>query len=141
MAIYQCYKPWTGTDGSLTTAGAGVEGADLKTSEWFDTSAWEEKSIAWEVDSGGTVDFNLNAHISSQGAYELNNKTCTTEDYVNIIVVNAHTSKVYTRVDVSDLEELSTYNSPIRSMRLIIDNDQAEAVTGCQVWIEGWTNP
>jgi hypothetical protein len=140
MAVYSCYKPWTGLDGALTAAGLGVEGEDLKTSEWLDVANWDSKSIAWEVDSDGTVDFNINAHISSQGAYELNNKTCSTDDYVNIIVVNAHTSKVYTRVDVSDLEELSTYNDPIRSIRLIIDNDQSEPVTGCQVWIEGWSD-
>lgn len=138
MGIYQCYKPWTGTDGALATAGAGVEGADQLTSEWLDIANWEGKSIQWEVDSAGTVDFNINMHISPNGAYENNQKTCTTDDYINILVVNGETDKTLTRIEFDDLDELALYNGPIRSCRLQIDNDQAQAVTGCQVWIEGW---
>jgi len=139
MGIYQCYKPWTGTDGALATVGAGVEGADQLTSEWLDIANWEEKSIQWEVDSDGTVDFNINMHISPNGAYENNQKTCTTEDYINVLVVNGHSTKVLTRLEFDDLDELALYNGPIRSCRLQIDNDHADAVTGCQVWIEGWS--
>ena len=146
MGIYQCYRPFTGYSatadqgdmGNLATAGAGVEGADQKTSEWLDISNWEGKSISWEVDSGGTVDLNINMHISSQGAYELNQKTCTTDDYINVLVVNAETGTAMTRIEFDDLDELALYNGPIRSCRIRIDNDQAEAVTGCQIWIEGW---
>lgn len=136
MGIYNCYKPWTGTDGALATAGAGVEGADQLTSEWLDISNWENKVVAWEVDSAGTIDWNLNAHISSQGAYELNNKTATTDDYVAVTIVNAHSDAIYTRKDTTDFDDLQR---PIRSIRFVIDNDQAQAVTGCQVWIEGWS--
>jgi len=138
MGIYQCYKPWTGTDGSLATAGAGVEGADQKTSEWLDIANWEGKSIQWEVDSAGTIDFNINMHISPNSAYENNQKTCTTDDYLNVLVVNGHSAAILYRIEFDDLDELALYNGPIRSCRLQIDNDQAEVVTGCQVWIEGW---
>jgi hypothetical protein len=138
MGIYQCYKPWTGTDGALATAGAGVEGADQLTSEWLDISNWEQKSIQWEVDSDGTVDFNINMHISPNGAYENNQKTCTTDDYISVLVVNGESGKTLTRIEFDDIDELALYNGPIRSVRLQIDNDQAEVVTGCQVWIEGW---
>lgn len=125
--------PWTGTDGALTAA-AGA--ADNLTSEWFDVSSWVNKYIAWEVDSAGTIDFNVNIDISSQHAYELNNKTATTEDYVNVEIVDAHTDGVYTRKDGTDV---SVLKEPIRSLRVNIENDQAEPVTGCQVWIGGWS--
>ncbi len=137
---HNVYRPWSGTDGALATAGAGVLDADLKRSEWLDTNGWTEKLIAWEVDSGGTIDFDVNMHVSSQGAYELNAKTAastlTTDDYVAVTIVNAHTDALYTRKDGDDIDDLSR---PIRSMRIEINNDQAEVVTGCQVWVEGWS--
>ena len=134
--FHNVVKLWSGTDGALATAGAGVEGADQLTSEWIDTSGWTDKVVAWEVDSAGTIDFNVTAHISSQGSYELNNKTCTTEDYVASSIVDAATTSVYTRKDATDNDDLQR---PCRSMRIVIDNDQAEPVTGCQVWLEGWS--
>ena len=129
-------KPWSGTDGALATAGAGVEGADLLTSDWIDTSGWTDRVIAFEVDSGGTIDFDVIMHISSQGAYELNAKTCTTEDYVAVSIVDAHTTAVYTRYDSDDIDELKI---PVRSTRIVINNDQAEVVTGVTLTLEGWS--
>ena len=128
--------PWTGTAGALATAGAGVEGVDLKTSDWIDTSGWTDRVIAFEVDSGGTIDFDVIMHISSQHAYELNNKTATTDDYVAVSIVDAHTTAVYTRYDSDDHDELKI---PVRSTRIVINNDQAAVVTGCTVWLEGWS--
>ena len=126
-------KPWDGTAGALTAA-AGA--ADNLTSEWFDTSGWTDKVIAWEVDSDGTIDFNVNIHISSQGYHELNAKTCTTDDYVAVNIVNASTVAVYTRKTGDDVPAL---RDPIRSMRVLIDNDQAQAVTGVTLTVEGWS--
>ncbi len=138
--FHNVFQPWTGTDGSLATAGDGVLDADLKRSEWLDTSGWTDKVVAWEVDSAGTIDFDVNMQVSSQGYYELNAKTAaatlSTDDYVSVTIVNAHTTAVYTRKDGEDIDELSR---PIRSMRIEINNDQAEAVTGCQVFVEGWS--
>ena len=135
---HNVFQPWTGTDGSLATAGAGVLDADLKRSEWLDTNGWTDKKIAWEVDSDGTIDFDVNMHVSSQGYYELNAKTAdstlSTDDYVAVEIVNAHTAAVYTYKDGDDVDDLQR---PIRSMRIEINNDQAEAVTGCQLWVEG----
>lgn len=126
-------RPWTGTDGALTAAGGATE---TRTSEWFDTSGWTDRVVSWEVDSAGTIDFNVTMHISSQGAYELNNKTCTTEDYVAVTIVEAHTTAVYTRYDSDDIDELKI---PVRSTRFVIENDQAEPVTGVDLRLEGWS--
>ena len=128
-------RPWTGTDGNLAAAG-DADGEDIRTSEWFDTSGWTDRVVSFELDSGGTIDFNVTMHISSQGAYELNNKTCTTEDYVAVTIVNAHTAAVYVRYDSDDIDELKI---PVRSTRFIIENDQAELVTGVSLWFEGWS--
>lgn len=131
---HNVYQPWTGTDGALTVSGGATPS---KTSEWLDVSGWTDKKIAWEVDSGGTIDFNVTIDVSSQGAYELNNKTVTTDDYVTETVVDADTTAVYKYRDASDLDALQR---PIRALRVTIDNDQAaEAVTGVQLWVEGWS--
>ena len=127
------WMPWSGTAGALAAAG-DEGGGDIKTSEWFDVSGWREKVVSYEVDSGGTIDFNLTMHVSNQGYYELNNKTCTTDDYVSIAIVDAHTAAILVRVDGSDLDDLTR---PIRSVRFVIENDQAQVVTGCSVTIEG----
>ena len=128
-------RPWTGTDGNLAAAGT-VGGTDIRTSEWFDTSGWTDRVVSFELDSDGTIDFNVFMHISSQGAYELNNKTCTTEDYVSVTIVNAHTAAVYVRFDSDDFDELKI---PVRSTRFVIENDQAEPVTGVDLRLEGWS--
>ena len=127
-------QPWSGLDGALTVV-AGL--TPTKTSEWFDTSGWTDRVIAFEVDSGGTIDFNVTMDISSQGAYELNAKTCTTEDYVAVTIVNAHIGAVYVRFDSDDIDELKI---PVRSTRIVIDNDQAtHAITGVTLTLEGWS--
>ena len=104
------------------------------TSEWFDVSAWADKKVAWEVDSGGAIDVDIDIHTSSQGAYELNNKTATTDDYVAINVVTAHTDALYTVKDSSDIDDFQRTH---RSWRVVVGNDSAAAITGGAVWIEG----
>ena len=137
---HNVWKPWSGAStgdvGDLATAGAGVEGADLKTSDWYDTSGWTDRVIGLQVGSEGTIDFDLIMHISSQGAYELNNKTCTTADYVAVSIVDALTSGLYTRYDSDDIDELKI---PVRSTRFVINNDQAAVVTGTILTLEGWS--
>lgn len=133
LIFHNVVKPWTGTDGALTAAGGATE---TRTSEWFGTEGWTDRVVAWEVDSAGTIDFNVTMHISSQDAYALNNKTCTTEDYVAVTIVDAHTTAVYTRKDSDDVAELKI---PVRSTRFVIENDQAEPVTGVTLWFEGWS--
>ena len=129
---HNVWRPWSGTEGSLAGVGAG----DNKTSDWYDVSGWTDKRISWEVDSAGTIDFDMEMHISPQGYYELNNKTCTTDDYEAVALVTAHTAAILASVDANDVDELQR---PIRSMRLVISNDQAQAVTGTSVWVEGWS--
>jgi hypothetical protein len=133
---------WSGVNtagddtGLLAVAGAGVEGADTLTSKWIDTNGWTDRVIAFEVDSTSTIDFDVTMHISSQSAYELNNKTCTTEDYVAVTIVNAHTAAVYKRYDSDDIDELKI---PVRATRFVINNDDATATTGVAFWLEGWS--
>jgi hypothetical protein len=129
---HNVWKPWTGTDGSLAAVGAG----DNKTSEWWDVGGWTDKRISWEVDSAGVIDFDMEMHISPEGYYELNNKTATTENYEVVTIVEAHTAAIVASKDSSDVDELQR---PFRSMRLKISNDQAQAVTGTTVWVEGWS--
>lgn len=129
--FHNVIQPWTGTDGALGAAGGG---SDTLTSDWFDVTGWTNKVIAFEVDSGGTIDFNVWMDVSSRGAYELNNTTASTEDYVRLTVVEAHTAAVYVRKDFTDLDDL---DRPIRSLRIVIENDQAEPITGVNLWIEG----
>jgi hypothetical protein len=75
-------------------------------------------------------------HISPQGYYELRNKTVTTDDYEVIAIVVAHTAAILASVDSDDVDELQR---PFRSCRFVISNDQAQAVTGTNVWMEGWS--
>ena len=127
-------KFWDGTGGALTISTGETP---TKTSPWVDVNGWTDKVISYEVDSGGTIDANVSLQVSPQHYYELNNKTCTTDDYVELTIVNAHTAAILIRVDASDLDDLQR---PFRSCRAIIDNDQAgEAITGFSVWIEGWS--
>ena len=119
-------------DQALAAVGAG----DNATSEWWDVNGWTDKRVSWEVDSAGTIDFDMEMHISPQGYYELNNKTASTEDYEVVALVTAHTAAILASVDSSDIDELQ---QPIRSMRIKISNDQAEPVTASNVWVEGWS--
>jgi len=129
---HNVWTPWTGTDGAL----AGVGTGDNATSEWWDVNGWTDKRVSWEVDSAGTIDFDMEMHISPQGYYELNAKTCTTDDYEVIAIVTAHTAAILASIDSSDVDELQR---PFRSCRFVISNDQAQAVTGTSVWLEGWS--
>ena len=127
------WMPWSGTEGALAKVGTG----DTKTSEWFDTSGWTDKVVSFEIDSAGTIDANLTMHVSNQGYYELNHKTCTTDDYVAIAIVDAHTAAILVRKDASDIDDLQR---PMRSTRFVIENDQAtDAITGFTVTLEGWS--
>lgn len=130
---HSSFMPFSGTGGALGAAGGG---ADTKTSEWFDVNGWTDKVISYEIDSAGTIDANLTMHVSNQGYYELNNKTCTTDDYVSIAIVDTHTAAILVRVDASDIDDLQR---PMRSVRFVIENDQAEPITGFTVTIEGWS--
>jgi hypothetical protein len=125
------YHLWPGTEGAM------AQDATL-TSEWLDLSGWAEVKVAWEIDSGGTVDADVDIQISSQGWYELRAKvadsTLSTDDYETVNLATAHTGTVYFSVDGEDVDELTR---PIRSARIVIGNDEAEAITGFQVWVEG----
>ena len=129
---HNVYKPWDGTEGSLAGVGAG----DNKTSEWLDVNGWTDKRISWEVDSLGTIDFDMEIHISPEHYYELNNKTATTDNYEVVAIVEAHTAAIMASIDAGDVDELQR---PFRSCRFVISNDQAQAVTGTTVFIEGWS--
>ena len=130
---HQVIKFWDGTDGALTaTAGS----APTLTSEWVDVNGWTDKVVSFEVDSAGTIDTDVILHVSPQHYYELNNKTCTTDDYIAITISEANTVATLVRKDASDVDDLQR---PMRSVRCVIDNDQAQAVTGFTVWIEGWS--
>ena len=130
---HQVIKFWDGTDGALTaTAGA----APTLTSDWVDVNGWTDKVVSFEVDSEGTIDTDVILHASPQHYYELNNKTCTTDDYVAYAISTANTVATMVRVDASDVDDLQR---PMRSVRCVIDNDQAQAVTGFTVYLEGWS--
>ena len=125
---------WNGTEGALGAVGGAAD--ETKTSEWVDVNGWTDKVVSFEIDSGGTIDADVILHVSPQHYYELNNKTCTTDDYVAITIVEAHTAAILVRKDASDIDDLQR---PFRSCRFVIDNDQAEPVTGFTVTIEGWS--
>ena len=116
---HNVWKPWTGTDGSLAAVGSG----DNKTSEWWDTNGWTDKRISWEIDSSGTIDFDMEMHISPEGYYELNNKTASTENYEVVSIVDAHTAAIVASKDADDVDELQR---PFRSMRIKISNDHIQ---------------
>jgi hypothetical protein len=131
---HNVWKPFDGTAGALTVSGGATP---TKTSEWYDTNGWTDKVVSFEVDSGGTIDTDVIMHVSPQHYYELNNKTCTTDDYVAVTIVEANTSGIMVIKDATDVDDLQR---PHRSTRFVIDNDQAaEAVTGFTVYLEGWS--
>lgn len=133
--FHPIFQPWSGTDGALTVA--SVTATATRTSEWFDISGWTDKVISWEIDGAdASPDLGIVAHISSQGAYELNNKTATTDDYVAVTIAANHTDGVYTRKDATDFDDLQR---PIRSIRFVITNNIEEVVTGITLSIEGWS--
>ena len=119
-------------DQALAAVGTG----DNSTSEWLDVNGWTDKRVSWEIDSSGAIDVDIIMQISPLGAYELNNKTVTTDDYEAIALVTAHTAALMASVDAGDQDELQR---PFRSVRFNISNDSAAAVTGMSLWIEGWS--
>ena len=104
---HNVWHPWTGADGALTAAGGA---ADNLTSDWWDVNGWTDKRVSWEVDSAGTIDFDMEIHISPQGYYELNAKTCTTDDYEVVAIVTAHTAAILASVDADDGQLSGTGN-------------------------------
>ena len=105
-------------------------------SEWHDTSGWTDKVVSWEVTDSATVDINITMEVSPQGAYELNQKTCTTKDYASVQIVQASTVEVLVRKDSDDVDDLK---HPVRSCRFFIENDEATTTSTFNVWLEGWS--
>ena len=126
-------RPWSGTAGAMTAVGGA---APTLTSEWIDCSGWTDKRVSWEQDNAGTPDLDVIMHISPQGYYELNNKTCTTDDYEAITLATAHSGVILASVDAEDNDELQR---PFRAARFVVDNDSATAVTEFSLWFEGWS--
>ena len=119
---------------SVAAASGSVSGTT--TSEWWDTNGWTDKVVTYEVDSSGSIALTVTADISSQGYYELNNKTATTDDYSTITIASGATVAVATRVDSSDVDDLQ---HPIRSMRVKADNADASNASLVTVTVEGWS--
>ena len=92
--------------------------------------------VEFEVDDAGTVDINITMEVSEQGYYELNNKTCTTDDYSSIDIVDAHTGKVTVRKDAEDVDDLQR---PIRSTRFFLENDEGTTASTFNVRLSGWS--
>ena len=130
---HSVWQPWTGTDGAMDAVGGS---APTLTSEWYDCNGQVDRRVSWEVDSAGAIDIDIIMHISPQGYYELNNKTCTTDDYEAVTLVTAHTAAILASVDSDDIADLG---KPVRSVRYVVDNDSAAAVTGFSLWHEGWS--
>ena len=122
---------------ALTVSGGATPNA---LSEWWDVNGWTDKVIsvlAGPTDGGGVIDLNVNIYVSPKGYYELNNETTVdTEDYENISIVDAQTATIMTRYDSSDVDDLQR---PIRSMAVLVDNDEATEATTVNVWVEGWS--
>ena len=125
--------PWVATGGAMDAVGGT---APTITSEWLDCNGWTDKRVSWEQDNAGTPDIDIFIQISPEGAYELNNKTVTTDDYEQITLAAAHSGIVLASVDADDNDELQR---PFRSARFVVDNDSATEVTGFTLWIEGWS--
>jgi len=106
------------------------------TTEWWDVGGWTDKKVWLEVDSSGSIDANVTLHVSPQGYYELNNKTCTTDDYESVTVVDGHTGATAVSFDSDDVADLG---KPMRSIRFYVENDDATDASTMNVWIEGWS--
>ena len=108
-------------------------------SEWWDTNGWTDKVITVEatVPASASIDVNVDMLVSPKGYYELNNEaTVDTEDYEVISIVDAHTAATLTRFDADDVDDLQR---PIRSMKIVVDNDDASDTATINIWVEGWS--
>ena len=121
-------KPW---DGESIASSSGTA-----TTAWIDCNGWTDKVFTYEVDSSGSIALTVTAHLSNQGAYELNNKTCTTDDYVAVTLVSAASGAIAARVDAQDVDDLQR---PIRSIRFYGVNADASDASLVTATIEGWS--
>ena len=109
-------------------------------SEWWDTNGWTDKVITLEVTKAagsGAIDVNVDILVSPKGYYELRNEaTVDTEDYEVVSIVDGHATGIMTRFDSSDVDDLQR---PVRSMKIVVDNDNASLYATVNVWVEGWS--
>jgi len=109
-------------------------------SEWWDTNGWTDKVITVEVDKeagSAAIDINVDMWVSPKGYYELRNAaSVSTEDYEVVSIVDGHASGIMTRFDSSDVDDLQR---PVRSMKIVVDNDNASLYATVNVWVEGWS--
>jgi len=124
---HNVFKPFSATSVAKSTT-------DSTTCPWLPIDGWVGKKIAWEIDSSGSIDVDIDLLVSSQDAYELNNKTVTTDDYETVNIVTAHTAAVYISKDENDVPELGT---PMRACKVTVDNDDASTACAITIWVEG----
>ena len=106
-----------------------------ETSDWIDISGWVDLKVAYDMDGGAGLDYDVDMLISSHDAYELNNSiTETTEDYTTLSLASGATATVYTTVDSDDVDDLK---HPIRSCAIKVTANDAAADMVANVWIEG----
>ena len=121
-------KPWVAQSIAKSSAS--------HTTAWIDVNGWTDKVVTYEADSSGSIALTITADISPQHYYELNNKTCTTDDYSTITIASGATVAVAVRVDASDLDDLQR---PMRSIRFKGVNADGTDATLVTAWIEGWS--
>jgi hypothetical protein len=111
-------------------------------SGWWDTNGWTDKVVTVEVTSetpagSAQIDINVDLWVSPKGYYELENETTVdTDDYEVISIVDGLTAATLTRYDAQDVDDLQR---PIRSMKVVVDNDHASLYATVDVWVEGWS--
>ena len=110
-------------------------------SEWWDTNGWTDKvitaQITKEVAGSSASNVDIEIWVSPKGYYELRNEaTVDTEDYEVISIVDSLTVGTMTRYDSSDVDDLQR---PVRSMKVVVDNDQGSFYATVNVWVEGWS--
>ena len=127
---HNVWKPFDAQSIAKNTAGT--------TSEWWDTNGWTDKVVTVEVTpAAGSADINVDILASPKGYYELNNETTVdTEDYEVIQIVDNLTAATLTRYSSADIDEL---DEPIRSMAVVVDNDEASNACTVNVYVEGWS--
>ena len=114
---------------------ASISANATSTTEWWDTSGWQNKKVIWECDSTGTPSITITAQISPLGYYEMNNLTASTEYYYSATIASSVTSKVMVEYDEDDVPELG---KAWRSVRFTVANASgAGAVTGGYLRLTG----